>query len=63
MKVFIEKKNKLLELKPCKVSELLKKLDISPSSVIIIRNNEVVLEDELLSKEDNIKLVSVVSGG
>jgi len=44
-------------------SELLKKLDINPETVLVVRNNELINSDENLSNNDNIKIVSVVSGG
>ena len=44
MNVFIEKENKLLELnKSVTGKELLAELGINPSTVILVKNNEVVL--------------------
>jgi sulfur carrier protein ThiS len=64
MKVFIEKENKLLELeKNCSGKELLTHLKINPSTVILIKNNEVVLDSENLENSDEIKILSVISGG
>ncbi len=63
MQVFIEKQNKTIEINAKSVSELLKKLNINKNSVIVVRNNDVILEDEALNDEDNIKLLSVISGG
>ncbi len=64
MKVYIEKEDKLLELKKIKnVNELLNTLNINPSTVITVRNDEVVLEDEQLEDTDEIKILSVISGG
>ena len=64
MHVFIEKENKLLELnKAVTGKELLAELGINPSTVILVKNNEVVLEDEQLSETDDVKILSVVSGG
>lgn len=64
MKIFIEKENKLLELKEtCTGKKLLEKLNINPATVILVKNEEVVLEDELLEKNDDIKILSVISGG
>ncbi|MGV8141530.1 MAG: MoaD/ThiS family protein [Candidatus Woesearchaeota archaeon] len=68
MKVYIEKDSKSLDIK-LKRSEridgkkLLAKLKINPSSVILVKNDEVVLEDEILENDDEIKILSVVSGG
>ncbi len=45
------------------VSDLLKKLSINPVTVIVSRNNELILEDEKLNDNDEIKVLSVISGG
>lgn len=45
------------------VSDLLKKLSINPVTVIISRNNELILEEEKLKNYDEIKILSVISGG
>ncbi len=64
MKVYIEKEDKLLELNEIKnVSGLLNALNINPSTVITVKNNEVVLEDESLEDADDVKILSVISGG
>lgn len=44
-------------------TDLLKKLDITAQEVLIIRNGTLVTEDEELDSSDNIRLLSVVSGG
>ncbi|MEK6892258.1 MAG: MoaD/ThiS family protein [Nanoarchaeota archaeon] len=64
--VFIDKenKNKLIELdNSSSVSDLLKELKINPVTVIVSRNNELILEDEELKDNDEIKILSVISGG
>ena len=64
--VFIDKENKdaRLELpQGSLVLELLKKLKINPVAVIVSRNNELILEDEKLNNNDEIKILSVISGG
>jgi len=64
--VFIdrESRNKTLDLNSSSiVADLLKKLDINPVTVIVSRNNELVLEDEKLSNNDKIRILSVISGG
>jgi len=65
MKVYIEKDNSSLDIDKKKISgdELLKFLKINPSSVILVKNDEVVLEDEVFENKDEIKILSVVSGG
>ncbi len=65
MKLIIEKENKTKNLKISKISakDLLKKLKISQNTVLVIKNNELVCEDELIVNKDDVKIVSVVSGG
>lgn len=66
MEIFIEKDNKTinLEIKELKsLKNILKELNISVESVILVKNDEVCLDEELVSNEDKIKLLSVVSGG
>lgn len=63
MKVYVEKQDKLLELEKKSIKELLDELKINPNTVIIVKNNEIVLEDEELDDNDEIKILSVISGG
>ncbi|MGV8086805.1 MAG: MoaD/ThiS family protein [Candidatus Woesearchaeota archaeon] len=65
MKIYIEKDDRSLELKHDKIicKELLSELKINPSTVIIVKNDEVILEDEIIENSDEIKILSVVSGG
>ena len=59
-----ENKNTKLELDDnSQVIDLLKKLKINPVTVIVSRNNELILEDEKLNNNDEIKILSVISGG
>jgi len=65
MKVYIEKDNKSVDVKKKSLSgkALMEFLKVNPSSVILVKNDEVVLDDELFSEDDDIKILSVVSGG
>jgi len=45
------------------VAELLLQLKINPQTVLIVRNNQVITEDEKLKNGDSLELLSVVSGG
>jgi len=64
MKVFIEKENKKENIEfEGDVKELLEKLDINTETVIIISNDQVVTENEKLKGDEEIKILSVVSGG
>lgn len=64
MEITIEKtKSTVIYDKACTAQELLKHLQINPATVLIVKNGEVILPDEALSETDEIKLLSVVSGG
>ena len=45
------------------VKQLLEFLKINPETVIVVRSNEVLLDDELIKNKDTVELLSVVSGG
>jgi|TARA_Y100000310_G_scaffold22935_2_gene21957 thiamine biosynthesis protein ThiS len=64
--VFIDKENKndKIELNENSlVKDLLNQLNINPVTVIVSRNNELILEDEKLNNNDELKILSVISGG
>ncbi len=42
---------------------LLEKLQILPETVVVVRGDEVVTEDETLEAEDEVELIRVISGG
>jgi sulfur carrier protein ThiS len=66
MKIYIEKDDKSLNKKfkeDITGKELFETLKINSSSVILVKNDEVVLEDEILLDTDEIKILSVISGG
>lgn len=64
MQVFIESENRNRKIRfSGSVSELLGKLKINPETVIIAKNGELVTEDEKLGNKDEVKLLSVISGG
>lgn len=45
------------------VKELLRQLKLNPETVIVVRNAEVITEDEPLRNKDRLEILSVVSGG
>ena len=66
VRIFVDRNNldKTVELdNKSTVSDLLKELKINPVTVIVSRNNELILEDEKLNNNDEIKILSVISGG
>ena len=64
--VFVDREDKNAQVKlenNALVIDLLKKLNINPVTVIVSRNNELILEEEKLNDNDEIKILSVISGG
>jgi len=64
--VFIDRENKNTSLEldsNSLVADLFKKLNINPVAVIVSRDNELILEEEELNNKDEIKILSVISGG
>ncbi|MEZ8220210.1 sulfur carrier protein [Candidatus Fervidibacteria bacterium JGI MDM2 JNZ-1-D12] len=49
--------------KRMRVKELLEKLNLSPESTLVVRGEEVLTEDEWLEEEDEVKVISAISGG
>ena len=45
------------------IRDAILKLDIIPESVLPVKNGELLTDDEILEDGDEIKLVSVISGG
>ena len=48
---------------PRRVREVLKELNLLPESVLVVRGDDLVTEDELLRDEDRIEIRPVISGG
>lgn len=66
IKVFYDRENKekIIELdNNSTVKELLKKININPVTVIVSKNNNIIMEDEKLNEKDDVKIISVISGG
>ncbi|TAL56042.1 MAG: thiamine biosynthesis protein ThiS [Nanoarchaeota archaeon] len=64
MKVFIERQNKNLNLKfSGTVSELLEEIKVNMEAVLVVRNDELLTSDIKINDSDEIKLLSVISGG
>ena len=63
MKVYIERTKENKDVKANNVEELLVKLKLNPTTVLVIKNKNLVTETEKLTDKDEIKIISVVSGG
>ena len=64
MKVMLNLPVREVEVKgPRRVREVLKELNLLPESVLVVRGDDLVTEDELLKDEDRIEIRPVISGG
>jgi len=63
VKVFIEKENKKLNAKAVDIESLMKKLSINREEVIVVKNSELTPRNEKLKDTDEVKFLSVISGG
>ena len=45
------------------IESLLKEMKVNPQTVIVVKNGEVVTEQEILSDGDELKVLSVKLGG
>ena len=61
--VYLEKEEKTIKIDELSVKEILKKLKINPTTVIIAKNSELITEDAKLLQDDKIKIFPVSSGG
>ena len=48
---------------PTPIEEILKRLEINPLSVIVVRNGMIVPEDVIVSGDDKVKIIRVSHGG
>ena len=61
--VFIERENKTTNIKAKTAKQIMEILKINPETVLIVKNNELILSDDLLKDDDELKLLNVISGG
>lgn len=64
MKVYVERTKDTKKLKfTGKANDLLTKLNINSEEVLVVRNGGLVTSDTKLVNSDEIKIISVISGG
>lgn len=64
MKVLLRNPRREIDVDaPVRVHELLRRLDVVPESVLVIRNDTLVTHDERLDPDDLVEIRPVVSGG
>ncbi len=64
MKILLNHPAREVEVKgPKRVKELLKELSLLPESVLVVRGDDLVTEDDTLGDEDHVEIRPVISGG
>ncbi len=63
IKVYNERTNENHEIEANNIKELAKKLNISLNEFLVTINNEIAIEDSKLKDKDEVKFLSVISGG
>jgi len=43
--------------------DAIRKVGLDPEAVLVIRNGELVTDDVILADSDDVRLISVISGG
>jgi sulfur carrier protein len=46
-----------------KVRDIIRELDLNPHTVLAVRDGKLLTEDALVGRDDEVKLVPVISGG
>jgi sulfur carrier protein ThiS len=63
IKLTLRKKEYQLEGKSIQVKQALADLKLSPESYLLVRNGDLLNENDFLKDGDEIKIVAVISGG
>jgi sulfur carrier protein ThiS len=63
MRVFLERSGTWIPSAASSVSDLLQELGLLPETVLVVRNGTLATEDEPLDQTDEVKVLSVISGG
>lgn len=57
-KIIIERK-----IQPSVIRDIVKSLDINPSSVIVAKNGNIVPDDVIIEDADELKIIAFAHGG
>ncbi len=64
VRIFLERERRNVEREfDGRISDLLAELNINKETVVVVKNGEVVSEEERCSGDDELKVLSVISGG
>ncbi len=59
-----QKKEKKIKVEDgLSIGDLLKDLEINKETVLVAKNGEISLEEEILKEGDVVEIISVISGG
>jgi len=63
IKAYNERTNEYKEIESKTIKELAQKLNINLNEFLVTINNEIAIEDSKLKNKDEVKFLSVISGG
>ena len=64
MKIHLSHPSRDIDIQgPKRVRDLFKELQLVPEAYLVIRNDDLVTEDEVLKDSDHIEIRPVISGG
>ena len=64
VKIFPDNLTKKIELKSgLKILDLLKKINLNPDNLIVLKNNTPIPVDDILNEEQELNIIKVASGG
>ena len=64
MKITLLPQKRMVETKGHRrAREILKELGLAPGSHLVVRNGQLVTEDEALAENDEVTIISAISGG
>jgi sulfur carrier protein len=64
MKVLLNHPVREVDVKgPRRVKDLLKELSLLPETVLVVRGDDLVTEDDMLRDDDRVEIRPVMSGG
>lgn len=61
--VFLPQRRELTVEGSCRVADLLRKLNLLPGTVLVIRNDELLTSEDTVAEDDTVEIRNVISGG
>ncbi len=64
MKITVKGTNRVAEFSGnWRVSQILSEMDLNPETVIVVKEGRILTHDQIVKEEEQIEIISVVSGG